>query len=155
MNSAARGSVRRLVNDLLDAERARRGELCLEVARFDLRSIVEDAARTFGELARQRTAPPSPPTAPGSARFSTNAQLSKVGELPASHSTAPPNGATPPRTVNPATALAALSLVWNRNARCGSLALPPHSITQRSAPPRLCRRAALPRKSRSRFPAPA
>jgi signal transduction histidine kinase len=46
--------MRRLVNDLLDAERARRGDLCLEVVRLDLRSIVEDASRTFGELAKQR-----------------------------------------------------------------------------------------------------
>jgi signal transduction histidine kinase len=46
--------MRRLVNDLLDAERARRGDLQLEVARLDLRSIVEEAARTFGELAKQR-----------------------------------------------------------------------------------------------------
>ena len=47
--------MRRLVNDLLDAERARRGDLQLEVERLDLRSIVEDAARTFGELAKQRS----------------------------------------------------------------------------------------------------
>jgi signal transduction histidine kinase len=47
--------MRRLVHDLLDTERARRGDLHLEVARFDLRSIVEDAARTFGEIAKQRS----------------------------------------------------------------------------------------------------
>ena len=47
--------MRRLVNDLLDAERARRGDLHLEVERLDLRSIVDDAALTFGELARQRS----------------------------------------------------------------------------------------------------
>jgi signal transduction histidine kinase len=46
--------MRRLVNDLLDADRARRGDLQLEVAPLDLRSIVEEAARTFGELAKQR-----------------------------------------------------------------------------------------------------
>jgi signal transduction histidine kinase len=46
--------MRRLVNDLLDAERARRGDLHLEVVPLDLQSIVEDAARTFGELAKQR-----------------------------------------------------------------------------------------------------
>ena len=47
--------MRRLVNDLLDAERTRRGDLHLEIVSVDLRSIVEDAARTFGELARQRS----------------------------------------------------------------------------------------------------
>lgn len=46
--------MRRLINDLLDAERARRGELQLDVVRLDLRSIVEEAARTFAELAKQR-----------------------------------------------------------------------------------------------------
>jgi signal transduction histidine kinase len=46
--------MRRLLNDLLVAERARRGDLQLEVKRLDLRSIVEEAARTFGELAKPR-----------------------------------------------------------------------------------------------------
>jgi two-component system, sensor histidine kinase len=46
--------MRRLVNDLLDAERARRGDVELEVARLDLRSIVNDVTCIFGELARER-----------------------------------------------------------------------------------------------------
>jgi signal transduction histidine kinase len=58
--------MRRLVHDLLDAERTRRGDLHLEVMCLDLRSIVEDATRTFGEIAKHRgvdlaTAIPSAP----------------------------------------------------------------------------------------------
>jgi signal transduction histidine kinase len=58
--------MRRLVKDLLDAERARRGDLHLEVARLDLRSLVVEAGHTFAQLAKQRgvklaTATPSVP----------------------------------------------------------------------------------------------
>jgi signal transduction histidine kinase len=46
--------MRRLVNDLLDAERARRGDLHLEVMSLDLRSIVDDTVVAFGQLAKER-----------------------------------------------------------------------------------------------------
>src|SRR5205823_5648776 len=46
--------LRRLINDLLDEEKVRRGELHLEARRIDLRSVVADAAFAFGPLAKQR-----------------------------------------------------------------------------------------------------
>ena len=85
--------MRRLVNDLLDAERARRGELHLEVARLDLRSIVEDTARTFGELARQRcviftTTTPSAPVVVEGDRVRLQQVLSNVLENALKHTKA-------------------------------------------------------------------
>lgn len=85
--------MRRLVNDLLDAERARRGDLHLEVVRLDLRSIVEDAARTFGELARQRSVnlakvTPSAPVVVSGDRVRLQQVLSNVLENALKHTNA-------------------------------------------------------------------
>lgn len=85
--------MRRLVNDLLDAERARRGELHLEVARLDLRSIVDDAARTFAELARQRSvlftkATPSAPVEVEGDRVRLQQVVSNVLENALKHTSA-------------------------------------------------------------------
>jgi len=46
--------LRRLVDDLLDAERARRGDLKLETRGLDLRSVVTDAVETFRPRAQER-----------------------------------------------------------------------------------------------------
>jgi signal transduction histidine kinase len=46
--------LRRLVDDLLDAERARRGDLKLETRGLDLRSVVTDAVETFRPRALER-----------------------------------------------------------------------------------------------------
>jgi signal transduction histidine kinase len=46
--------LRRLVNDLLDAERARRGNLQLEKRNIDLRSIVGDTVNLFRARAQER-----------------------------------------------------------------------------------------------------
>jgi len=46
--------LRRLVDDLLDAERARRGVLQLETRVIDLRSIVSDVVSVFRERAQER-----------------------------------------------------------------------------------------------------
>jgi signal transduction histidine kinase len=85
--------MRRLVNDLLDAERARRGDLHLEVMRLDLRSIVEDTARTFGELAKQRSvslakATPSAPIVVSGDRVRLQQVLSNVLENALKHTAA-------------------------------------------------------------------
>jgi two-component system, sensor histidine kinase len=85
--------MRRLLNDLLDAERARRGDLHLEVAHLDLRSIVEDAARTFGELAKQRgvtmtKATPSAPVVVSGDRLRLQQVLSNVLENALKHTNA-------------------------------------------------------------------
>lgn len=82
--------MRRLVNDLLDAERARRGDLELEVVRLDLRAIVEDAARTYGELAKQRgvnlaKTTPSVPVVIGGDRVRLQQVLSNVLENALKH----------------------------------------------------------------------
>jgi signal transduction histidine kinase len=58
--------LRRLVNDLLDAERARRGDLRLETRDLDLRSVVIDAVNAFRVRAQQggvnisQSLPPKP-----------------------------------------------------------------------------------------------
>jgi signal transduction histidine kinase len=85
--------MRRLVHDLLDTERARRGDLHLEVARLDLRSIVEDAARTFGEIAKQRSvnlakATPSTPVVISGDRVRLQQVLSNVLENALKHTNA-------------------------------------------------------------------
>jgi signal transduction histidine kinase len=82
--------MRRLVGDLLDAERARRGDLHLEVARLDLRSIVDDAALTFGELAKERRvtlvkATPSTPVLINGDRVRLQQMLSNVLENALKH----------------------------------------------------------------------
>jgi two-component system, sensor histidine kinase len=85
--------MRRLVHDLLDAERARRGDLYLEVMRLDLRSIVEDATRTFGEIAKQRSvnlakATPSAPVVISGDRVRLQQVLSNVLENALKHTNA-------------------------------------------------------------------
>ena len=85
--------LRRLVNDLLDAERARRGELDLEVVHLDLRSIVDDVAGTFGELAKQRgvafrKATPSAPVVLEGDRVRLQQVLSNVLENALKHTKA-------------------------------------------------------------------
>jgi signal transduction histidine kinase len=45
--------MRRLISDLQDAERARRGDLTLERAPFDLRSVVIESAATFRARAQE------------------------------------------------------------------------------------------------------
>jgi signal transduction histidine kinase len=85
--------MRRLVHDLLDAERVRRGDLQLEVVRLDLRSIVEDAACVFGEVARQRSvslakATPSAPVVISGDRVRLQQVLSNVLENALKHTNA-------------------------------------------------------------------
>jgi signal transduction histidine kinase len=82
--------MRRLVDDLLDAERARRGDLHLEIVPLDLRSILEDAARTFRELAKQRgvnlgMATPSMPVVVSGDRVRLQQVLSNVLENALKH----------------------------------------------------------------------
>jgi signal transduction histidine kinase len=85
--------MRRLVDDLLDAERARRGDLHLEVTRVDLRSIVDDAALTFGQLAKERRvtlakATPSAPVLISGDRVRLQQMLSNVLENALKHTSA-------------------------------------------------------------------
>jgi two-component system, sensor histidine kinase len=85
--------MRRLVNDLLDAERARRGDLELEVARLDLRLIVNDVICIFRELARKRRVTlahtmPSAPVVVRADRVRIHQVLSNVLENALKHTTA-------------------------------------------------------------------
>jgi signal transduction histidine kinase len=85
--------MRRLVHDLLDADRARRGDLHLEVVRLDLRSIVEDATRTFGEIAKHRRvklvkATPAAPVMISGDRVRLQQVLSNVFENALKHTNA-------------------------------------------------------------------
>jgi signal transduction histidine kinase len=85
--------MRRLVDDLVDAERARRGDLHLEVTRVDLRSIVDDAALTFGQLAKERRvtlakATPSAPVLISGDRVRLQQMLSNVLENALKHTSA-------------------------------------------------------------------
>ena len=85
--------MRRLLNDLLDADRARRGDLQLEVVRLDLRSIVDDTAVTFGRLAKDRNvklakATPSAPVVVDGDRVRLQQVLSNLLENALKHTDA-------------------------------------------------------------------
>ncbi len=85
--------MRRLVDDLLDAERARRGDLHLEVECLDLRSLVDEAARTFQVRARQHgvtltSATPSVPVMVDGDRVRLQQVLSNLLENALKHTNA-------------------------------------------------------------------